>query len=834
MGPLSGHLTWTKEDDFKLRKAAETGMSFESLARGDVQFSRKFNHKDFQDRWLAILYDPAVSAESSARMLEFEHSDSAPVVKTDFLGNTEENIPASGKRKPESIRKRYYAMRKKMRDHPLTPPSVLPATDVGEPLQSDEPDGFLTYEVAHTADIYLDDNQETLHHEHQNYIVGEESDEFQEIYDMLEDVEPELPAIDDQPCIESPNEYSIIGRDQNSPTGCSGGAELESQLFGYATTAVTSADILLAELQHNLMDLSTVDDFPVMDADYIERFSSALLDSPNRELQHDYIADEFIHNYHTETKIMEGLLPPTKPSTSGIICTLNTEDPEIPANDDVFLLNLVPSTSNEMKMEASKAPSYRASKSTRVSGAYLNKDFSVSKPISPRKSSFEKSQFLSPIIGSQFRSEKLRDHNIKQEFSSNDGQDQRQIRSGFMSRSNLLPASDMAVTIKTEDKTGGKVTFTSPTRLNGMAFNHDIHPMVGNNDTHAMVGNSGTHAMVGKNGTHAMVGENGTHAMVGKNGTHAMVCNNDTHAMVGNNDTHAMVGNNGIHAMVGNNGTHTMAGNYGMHSMVGKNDTHAMVGNKDTHAIDGYSDTHAMFCNSDKHAMAVLEEPSHVEILSTELVNPDPIARNLPTLEKPLLSESDDEDDIPNFSDVEAMILDEDPSLDEQNIYLNGIGSSNHLQTFKYENADDQMRIIRLEQAANAIVRRELTSHGAFAVLQGWHMKFYIKKPEVLIGRATEDFKVDIDLGREGRNSRVSRRQAIIRMDHEGSFHMRNLSRYPVFVNCVELTTNKSIRLTSSCLIEIKGMAFLFETNEACIKQYVDSVKNKTLMKDKL
>uniref|UniRef100_A0A7N2QYE7 Uncharacterized protein n=1 Tax=Quercus lobata TaxID=97700 RepID=A0A7N2QYE7_QUELO len=56
-------------------------------------------------------------------------------------------------------------------------------------------------------------------------------------------------------------------------------------------------------------------------------------------------------------------------------------------------------------------------------------------------------------------------------------------------------------------------------------------------------------------------------------------------------------------------------------------------------------------------------------------------------------------------------------------------------------------------------MQRAIASHGAFAVLYGRHSKHYIKKPEVLLGRATEDIIVDIDLGREGRANKISRRQ---------------------------------------------------------------------------
>ncbi|GKA35381.1 putative forkhead-associated domain-containing protein [Tanacetum coccineum] len=139
-----------------------SGVSFEQLAKGDVQFSKKYTIKELHDRWHAILYDPVVSAEVSARMLEFEHSDAPPYIKSNVIGNIEDHILAPGKRKGESIRKRFYAMRKKMRDQPLNPLDTsviaqlknneadqpLNSPDTSVPNASENNNGFVTEEAA--------------------------------------------------------------------------------------------------------------------------------------------------------------------------------------------------------------------------------------------------------------------------------------------------------------------------------------------------------------------------------------------------------------------------------------------------------------------------------------------------------------------------------------------------------------------------------------------------------------------------------------------------------------------------------------------------------------
>lgn len=421
-----------------------------------------------QDRWLAILYDPVVSAESSARMVELEHTDSAPVIKTNRLGDVEEYvIPVCGKRKPESIRKRFYAMHKKTRqdqpsDEPLAP-------DVCEPLQSDEPVGFLTYEAPHNDDIMnLDVHQ---FYNGDNNCNEEESDGFEEILELLDAKEPELlPPIYDEPNTEIFDEYPII---QDLPNVNPGDAEPENQMFGDDTTNAVGNNTN-SYLINDLFDLTIEDnELPLMDADgnlidmsYLDDMSSHWLDSPsnnNNGVKHDTVlVDEFLDNINKdkpehgnhETKALGGIsMASFKPSsTPAIICTLNTEDPEIPSNDDVFLLNLVPSTSQETQMDVFKPPlpPQLTSKSiSRVSGADSKRDYRVSKQITPKDNRYEQSRFYSPIIGSQFRSETQVEHRIKQDFSN---EDRSQVCPAIISRSNLFPASGKATTVKSDQE----------------------------------------------------------------------------------------------------------------------------------------------------------------------------------------------------------------------------------------------------------------------------------------------------------------------------------------------------------------------------------------------
>lgn len=99
----------------------QAGASLESLAKGAVQFSRRFTVRELQDRWHSLLYDPVLSGEASARMIEFERSASTSTLPSKFnrFGNPKENKCVPGKRKVESVRSCYYALRKRICNEPF-------------------------------------------------------------------------------------------------------------------------------------------------------------------------------------------------------------------------------------------------------------------------------------------------------------------------------------------------------------------------------------------------------------------------------------------------------------------------------------------------------------------------------------------------------------------------------------------------------------------------------------------------------------------------------------------------------------------------------------------
>nr|XP_051206895.1 uncharacterized protein LOC127321983 isoform X2 [Lolium perenne] len=119
MGVPSAAGSWDAEDDFLLKNAVEAGSSLESLAKGAICFSRKFTLQELQDRWCSLLYDSETSAQASARIVEFETvlSTSSPG-KTIKRFNSKGKVYSGRKRKIDSVKYQYYSRRKRVCHEP--------------------------------------------------------------------------------------------------------------------------------------------------------------------------------------------------------------------------------------------------------------------------------------------------------------------------------------------------------------------------------------------------------------------------------------------------------------------------------------------------------------------------------------------------------------------------------------------------------------------------------------------------------------------------------------------------------------------------------------------
>ncbi|KAL1212513.1 hypothetical protein V5N11_036088 [Cardamine amara subsp. amara] len=706
MGALAQVVPWIPEDDLLLKNAVEAGASLESLAKGAVQFSRRFSIRELQDRWHALLYDPVVSAEAAFRMAELERTNPNFPTKFGRNGYSKENKSSSKKRNSERLRITYHSLRKKFRTEPfnsldlgfLVPPNDTHFMDNGDATHLGLEESHM--DIIHNAfpEILADGGCVTTHVVLEDHLQGDISYVGGENLTFTEHA--------------GPSECDGVHQDSKQ--------NLENTAHE-AKTTMASTDCYLAQLSNSLFE---EDVEPFMEVDgkevgksYYDGLSSLLVDSTNdtnRDFSEqepsiaqtqlgDATLDDHVMHELDGTSAMNSMecknvsdsfaLDPHPEIVGGVVCCLvNQEDPDIPCNDDIFL-----STS------------------------------------------------CHPMSVSSLARRNFKDTNNPITTSVRDLSASRERSEGYP-----LQAKKKIVG-RLQGSTQGKPEMGQPSQ--GSKFRAPT-----STESHNNVAPGGS------------------------------TCS----------DTAEACSNPLIPTGIGaKDGNKEMASG----TLLVGSDGHGSHPEKDSEN-----------CKEKKGVIPVNEVPlakdttdGLIEISVPELEIPQ-------TEAEAHVCESDE--DLPNYSDIEAMILDMDLEPEDQENF--------DFEVSKYQSQDMKRTIIRLEQAAYSYMQRAIASRGAFAVLYGRYSKHYIKKPEVLVGRSTEDLSVDIDLGREKRGSKISRRQAIIRLGDDGSFHMKNLGKYSISVNEKEVDPGQSLILKSDCLVEIRGMPFIFETNQSRMKEYLE------------
>lgn len=324
----------------------QAGASLESLAKGAVQFSRRFSIRELQDRWHALLYDPVVSAEAAFRMTELERTNPNFPTKFGRTGYSKENKSSSRKRNAERLRSTYHSLRKKFRTEPfnsldlgfLVPPNDSHFMDNGDATHLGLEDSHM--DIIHNAfpEILAEGGCVTTH------VVPED------------DLQRNIPYVGGE---------NLTFTEHAGPSGCDvvhqdSEQKLENTVHE-AITTMASTDFL-AQLSTSLFE---EDVEPFMEVDgkevdksYYDGLSSLLVNStndtnreafPNSTEQDPSIApthsgdatlDDHVMLELDGTIAIASALDPHPEIVGGVICCLlNQEDPDIPCNDDIFLSN---------------------------------------------------------------------------------------------------------------------------------------------------------------------------------------------------------------------------------------------------------------------------------------------------------------------------------------------------------------------------------------------------------------------------------------------------------------------------------------------------------------
>ncbi|GAV72445.1 FHA domain-containing protein/MCRS_N domain-containing protein [Cephalotus follicularis] len=826
MGALASVSPWTTEDDVLLRKAVEAGASLESLAKGAVQFSRKFTVRELQDRWHSLLYDPVVSAEASLCMVEFERSVSTLPSKFLKPGNTKENNGVSRKRKAEGVRGCYYALRRRIHNEPfnIMDLNLLVATNssnsfgnVDEPF----PGNYMLGDPISGHFKLEDSNFEVMHcarpPEEGFRMQQNNSLNIKEIPHVLEENgSGELPSTFGQTIGDPGNVCFEFEREEvfdlaipecdapfdNLDYSCS---PPEMTMWRTAEgTSSTAVPVGLVDRERGAEDTSAL---PYVDganntstSGYdVHTESKFKLQTPCEEMRSPHVNTE---NYLED--LSNSLLEFTNDEE-----LLFIDDDGKDLIDETYydgLSSLLLSSPNDVNQdhapnivepETSLALEYRTNPTGPCPGEFDNNgkphckdgheacNSEIQMVLSEPASNLEFPELSGGVICCTLNTE-------DPEIPWNDD---------VFIPSQLRPSSISSVPrriVKEADDSNSK-----------SAKNFAGHKKMSERGLVPMQSDS-------KNPGQPlpscqMIGSKmGQILPIGNCGDKLEVPNIEPQHVPSKIEGLA----SGVDPTDAGTNTDLPAKlreeTKGPMKQLSHNSTDYFNEKPDTYRENASGENQQIdLLSTDKNHL-----PLYAEIGSTDVTDSELIA-NPPTQElEELAVESDD--DIPYFSDIEAMILDMDLDPDDQDIFMQEVS--------RYRCEDSLRVIMRLEQGAHSYMQRAIASHGAFAILYGRHSKHYIKKSEVVLGRATEGTTVDIDLGKEERANKISRRQAIIKMDKDGLFHLKNLGKRSISVNNNEAATGQSLSLSSCCLIEITGMPFVFETNQACVKRYLDSI----------
>ncbi|KAK6150582.1 hypothetical protein DH2020_015514 [Rehmannia glutinosa] len=749
-------IQWDPEDDLLLKNAVEAGASLESLAKGAIQFSRRYTLRELRERWHSLLYDPDISAQASDHIFELEISGVNPVSKfsrseNNFTGNKE----ISKKRRYESIRKKYYAMRKKFRSE------FFSNSDLGffEP----NPHEFIGHGADFQNQVTRGDNPLG-----QNCMIGDSiSDHLglqEEDLDILRHAFPgtirDIAVASNVSQAGCPNSF-----EENCRNGIMGG-------YGFDENVTSSSD------QPHLRHWRTMEDVSAPSVPV----SMSLQDT-------DQVVEDMIPN---DVEVKEN---------SSAVYTGEFADPDSLLNlsneDDILLVDVDEKhAENKCRIDTIDSVIQESNKDGQEN------DIVKVEPETVTLS--EASSVPAPIANAS-------PLEVAASFVHQDRQMNCQPEVDVPSKS----ASSCDLT----ELCHGKICCTLNTEDTEIPCNDDIflliHPSMS-------FGSSATqpNTTVSMNACHDKDIEQEVNLLTkGKDSTKGCLWPQTV----------------GLHGLPS---VHTLAG--AAKTEIHDSRTQALLpgfANKTTGDSSKARSLYAIpkLCSSSLAAKAVAgvdmkvgDKPATVTeiIRSTEAGSgKNPLPESLVEDSVSDHEESQIDDDVPYFSDIEAMILEMDLDPYDQDSH-----SIRQVPSYQYD--DTKRTIIRLEQGARSCLQRAMTSQGALAILYGRHLRQYIRKPEVLLGRSTDEVDVDIDLRKEGRANNISRRQAIIKMEADGSFFLQNLGRSLVLVNGTTVATGQLMNLSSSCLIEIKGMSFVFEINQGYVRKHLGNfcLKNKGKM----
>ncbi|KAI3798852.1 hypothetical protein L1987_34136 [Smallanthus sonchifolius] len=768
---------WIPEDDLLLKNSIEAGASLEALAKGAVNFSRRFTFREIRDRWYSLLYDPDVSSQASARMAELELSGSNPSSKS-RLDNLKGSENAPEKRKIGSIRKHYYATRKRIKNE------FFSSQNIGffeeRNLHNFNHQEHKFQDTTHGGDAMLDDCLA-------NNFGFEERD-----FEILRQAFPEsLASI-------STTATAIV----NNPASA---FHLERCHKSVENDFINGSINVSASGNESIVKKATCID------------ESGPSETPPSEKLTKNDKSVFGGKHHFNSPVSDGS---ASFHTMGGFSSPSTRQPLWKTFSDV--------PAPDMPVDDNNAESHQATKETLA----LPEGENLPGCDVPHQVSLLGDNDLINSIGVQegeytdlpesllnFSNE---DDILFMDVDAKDTVDEDvqevdllDAATSSVASPNLeIPSNQCPEELKDssfhsdqhdvchQELTEGKIICTLNREDPDIPCNDDIFllihpstqfaPSVGLQIATDFIGPLSSSSLE-KDGEQGLItvrkGKDPAPSFPRSGGPTALP------TFKRESPDAEYVG-----PLPGNlNNLRISSQTRPMHTPLVISGNGILEENASKAEPQGLG-SRAMYS----------EMPLPLEVGTVKMIDPESIGDSY-------INEvnSDSDGDIPYFSDVEAMILEMD--------LAHGQESSITSEVARYQFEDAKKMIMRLEQSARSSFQRAMSSQGALAVFYGRCLKQYIKKTEVTIGRSTDDTEVDIDLRKEGRANKISRRQAIIKMDTDGSFSLKNIGASSISINGKTVAHGQVVALASSCLIEIRGMSFVFETNDKYVKRFQDN-----------
>ncbi|KAL7144158.1 hypothetical protein ABFS83_08G240100 [Erythranthe nasuta] len=742
-GPSTVSIQWIPEDDLLLKNSVEAGASLESLAKGAVQFSRRYTLRELQDRWYSLLYDPDISAQASDHIFELEISGISPACKlnrpeNNFSGNKDVSL----KRKSESIRRKYYAMRKKIRSEFFSNSDLgfgfqHQVMHDGNPLGQDhlrlkeEDLDILRHAFSATNNVSQNGCPNPFEDNQQNGIMRG--------YGFDENVNSSLKG--------GNNNLEANRNNRNNPLDPDGFSSLQTIVFASEQPRLhhwrTMVDASASSIPVTTMSLQ---DTALVAEDMISN------DVDGKETSSTMYSGEFgdpdsLLNLSNE----DGIL-------------LVDEDEKHDDDNNKSCANDIDSVPDDLKKEGEENDIAQVELGTVTVLEACADPIASENPVVPE---------VSASFGVPSKSTSISDP-----VEHRDGE----IRCTLNTEDPEIPCND-DIFLLIHPSTSFGSSATQPNT--GMSMNASAE-----NDNEEAI----TFPTKAKDSTRDLV-------WPPKVGIHGLPESRSLVGRAAKTEIHDSRPQALLHGFVNKTIGDSSKGRslYATPKSCSNSLAEKEVSGADIKVGDN---------------PATMSEIQSTEAGSARTPIPESVVNDSVSDQE----ESQIDDDVPYFSDIEAMILEMDLDPHDQDSHIIRQGN---LSVPRYQYDESKRTIIRLEQGAHSCLQRAMTSQGALAILYGRHLRHYIRKPEVLLGRSTDDFFVDIDLRKEGRANKISRRQAIIKMEADGSFFLKNLGKSSVSVNGIAVATGQLLNLSSGCLIEIKGMSFVFEINQGYVRNHL-------------